>query len=183
MIPGSFRATATACTCFSLLAAALHGWRLDYGFQGRRKTLSLGTYPDTGLSLVRQKADEARCLFAQGVDPSEARIEAKVEASRRREAELRGEAGFGGDDSDDNFRRLIALVRSTSRRWTAGSSAGFSVGRCYRLCDRSGAARSSRCWSAQAPTDWSDGWGGRSMLPPALRSPELPPRGPVTVSD
>ena len=26
-----------------------HGWRLDYSFQGRRKTLSLGTYPSRTL--------------------------------------------------------------------------------------------------------------------------------------
>ncbi|MCU7374966.1 integrase arm-type DNA-binding domain-containing protein [Paucibacter sp. O1-1] len=71
-----------------------HGWRLDYSVQGRRKTLSLGTYPDTGLSLARQKADEARRLVAQGLDPSEVRTEAKAEASRQREAELRGEAGL-----------------------------------------------------------------------------------------
>ena len=30
-----------------------HGWRLDYTINGRRKTLSLGTYPDTGLKLAR----------------------------------------------------------------------------------------------------------------------------------
>lgn len=47
-----------------------HGWRLDYSFQGRRKTLSLGTYPDTGLSLARQKADEARRLVRRaGLGP------------------------------------------------------------------------------------------------------------------
>lgn len=71
-----------------------HGWRLDYSFQGRRKTLSLGTYPATGMALARQKADEARCLVAQGVDPSEARMEAKAQALRQREADLRDEAGL-----------------------------------------------------------------------------------------
>ena len=30
-----------------------HGWRFDYCLIGRRNTLSLGTYPDTGLSLAR----------------------------------------------------------------------------------------------------------------------------------
>ena len=37
-----------------------HGWRLDYSFQGRRKTLSLGTYPSTTLAIARRKADAAR---------------------------------------------------------------------------------------------------------------------------
>ena len=30
-----------------------HGWRFDYSLNGRRNTLSLGTYPNTGLSLAR----------------------------------------------------------------------------------------------------------------------------------
>jgi len=34
-----------------------HGWRLDYGFDGLLKTLSLGTYPTTGLALGRKQAD------------------------------------------------------------------------------------------------------------------------------
>ncbi len=37
-----------------------HGWRLDYTFQGRRKALSLGTYPSTTLAIARRKADAAR---------------------------------------------------------------------------------------------------------------------------
>ena len=37
-----------------------HGWRLDYSHEGKRKTLSLGTYPVTSLSAVRRKAEEAR---------------------------------------------------------------------------------------------------------------------------
>ena len=32
-----------------------HAWRFDYTFDGRRNTLSLGTYPTTTLSAARQK--------------------------------------------------------------------------------------------------------------------------------
>ena len=35
-------------------------WRLDYTHAGKRKTLSLGTYPDTGLALARRKAAAER---------------------------------------------------------------------------------------------------------------------------
>ena len=35
-------------------------WRMDYRFRGKRKTLSFGGYPDTGLALARQKRDDAR---------------------------------------------------------------------------------------------------------------------------
>ena len=48
-------------------------WRLDYRFQGKRNTLSLGTYPDTSLALARRKADAARKLLAEGFDPSQQR--------------------------------------------------------------------------------------------------------------
>ena len=41
-------------------------WRWDYRrpVTGRRNTLSLGTYPDTGLADARAKRDEARRLLA-----------------------------------------------------------------------------------------------------------------------
>ncbi|MGR9117643.1 MAG: Arm DNA-binding domain-containing protein [Gammaproteobacteria bacterium] len=35
-------------------------WRFDYRFDGNRKTLSMGTYPETGLKAARQKRDDAR---------------------------------------------------------------------------------------------------------------------------
>ncbi|MGN2243413.1 tyrosine-type recombinase/integrase [Frateuria sp. GZRR33] len=48
-------------------------WRLDYRFTGKRKTLSMGTYPDTGLKDARERRDAARKLLANGVDPGEHR--------------------------------------------------------------------------------------------------------------
>lgn len=48
-------------------------WRYSYRFDGKQKTLSLGTYPDTGLKDAREKHGEARKLLAKGNDPGEAR--------------------------------------------------------------------------------------------------------------
>jgi len=48
-------------------------WRFDYRFGGKRKTLSLGTYPDVSLKDARDKRDEARKLVANGADPGEVR--------------------------------------------------------------------------------------------------------------
>lgn len=45
-------------------------WRLDYTFQLSRKSISLGTYPATGLALARDKAAKAREMLAAGTDPS-----------------------------------------------------------------------------------------------------------------
>ena len=38
-------------------------WRFDYRFDGKRKTLSMGVYPDTSLKLAREKRDDARRLL------------------------------------------------------------------------------------------------------------------------
>lgn len=64
-----------------------HGWRLDYSIAGRRKTLSLGTFPDVGLAAARKRADEARALVADGVDPSDVR-----KATKRAELNNRADA-------------------------------------------------------------------------------------------
>lgn len=48
-------------------------WRLDYRFGGKRKTISMGVYPDVGLKEARTRRDEARKLLAADVDPGENR--------------------------------------------------------------------------------------------------------------
>lgn len=45
-------------------------WRLDYRFDGKRKTLALGAYPDISLKDARERRDDARRLIAAGTDPS-----------------------------------------------------------------------------------------------------------------
>ncbi len=46
-------------------------WRYNYRFDGKQKTLSIGSYPEVGLDVARRHHDEARELLARGVDPSE----------------------------------------------------------------------------------------------------------------
>ncbi len=50
-----------------------HYWRLDYSFEGRRKTLSLGVYPGVDLCEARKRASDARACLGDGIDPSKAR--------------------------------------------------------------------------------------------------------------
>lgn len=47
-----------------------HLWRFDYRFQGTRKTLSMGVYPDVSLADARERREEARRLVANRIDPS-----------------------------------------------------------------------------------------------------------------
>ncbi|MFA5919784.1 MAG: integrase arm-type DNA-binding domain-containing protein [Methylococcaceae bacterium] len=48
-------------------------WRFKYRFGGKEKSLSFGTYPDTGLQQAREKRDAARKQLADGIDPGENR--------------------------------------------------------------------------------------------------------------
>ena len=66
-----------------------HGWRFDYTAHGRRNTLSMGTYPDTSLALARRKADAARHLVAEGIDPSQKRKAEKAGYEQARVADER----------------------------------------------------------------------------------------------
>lgn len=53
-------------------------WRLDYRFLGKRKTLSMGVYPDVSLKDARSRRDDARKLLAAEVDPGENRKAVKA---------------------------------------------------------------------------------------------------------
>jgi integrase len=48
-------------------------WRFDYRFDRKRRTISLGLYPDVTLADARAKRDAARRLVANGEDPSTTR--------------------------------------------------------------------------------------------------------------
>ncbi len=52
-------------------------WRMNYRYEGKQKTLSLGRYPDTPLGQAREKCLTAKKLLASGVDPSQAKKEDK----------------------------------------------------------------------------------------------------------
>ena len=55
-------------------------WHLRYSFQGVKKKISFGPFPDVSLKSARAKRDEARSLVADGVDPLQQRREQKLEA-------------------------------------------------------------------------------------------------------
>jgi integrase len=52
-------------------------WRMDYRFEGKRKTLALGVYSDVSLAKARLRRDKARELLADGIDPGVAKREEK----------------------------------------------------------------------------------------------------------
>lgn len=45
-------------------------WRYNYRFDGKLKTIALGIHPDVPLEKARARHQVARCLLAEGIDPS-----------------------------------------------------------------------------------------------------------------
>ena len=90
-------------------------WRLDYSIGGKRKTLSLGVYPDTTLSAARKNANDARELVAAGTDPSDIRKAGKQVQAKRLEAERRIDEGLPAAGSFEEVAREWASV-PTDRR-------------------------------------------------------------------
>lgn len=80
-------------------------WRLDYSIGGKRKTLSVGVYPDIGLKEARDRADEGRRLVATGIDPSDARKADKTEQVKALEADRRIAEGLPAIDSFEEVAR------------------------------------------------------------------------------
>lgn len=64
---------------YLLVSTAGKYWRMDYRFEGKRKTLALGVYPDVGLARAREKRDDARKRVADGIDPGELRKATKTQ--------------------------------------------------------------------------------------------------------
>lgn len=61
-------------------AAGGKSWRLDYNFFGKRKTLTLGSYPYMTLAEARGQRDDAKRKLAVGLDPSLAKKRQQLEA-------------------------------------------------------------------------------------------------------
>jgi integrase len=97
-----------------------HGWRFDYSVHGRRKTISFGTYPDTSLALARRKADAARQLVAEGIDPSQKRKAEKESYVVARVADEREEQGLAPLDSFEAIAREWFAVKRDG--WAASYS-------------------------------------------------------------
>ncbi|MBE7942081.1 MULTISPECIES: integrase arm-type DNA-binding domain-containing protein [Ramlibacter] len=84
-----------------------HAWRLDYTISGKRRTLSLGTYPKVGLDEARYKAREAWSCIAKGGDPMQARKAAEQERQAHEKNAQRLKAG----------QPPIGSFEEIARRW------------------------------------------------------------------
>ncbi|MDD5462867.1 MAG: tyrosine-type recombinase/integrase [Methylococcales bacterium] len=91
-------------------------WRLDYSIYGKRKTLSLGVYPTTGLADARRKAEEARTEISKGIDPSNTRKDSKAIKQLAAENKSRLDAGLPMLNSFEHVARdWLASIAHTVR--------------------------------------------------------------------
>jgi integrase len=102
------------------------GWRFDYRFGGKRKMLSLGTYPDTSLALARRKADEARRLLAEGINPSDQRKATKVARVETQQADAREAQGLPP----------LSSFEAAAREWFEVKQAGWAPGYSEKIIAR-----------------------------------------------
>lgn len=89
-------------------------WRLDYRYGGKRKTLSMGIYPDVGLKDARIRRDDARKLLASDVDPGENRKAVKAA----------------------KFERATNSFEAIAREWFARNSATWKASHGDRIIRR-----------------------------------------------
>ncbi|MGZ8881681.1 MAG: tyrosine-type recombinase/integrase, partial [Methylosarcina sp.] len=100
-------------------------WRFDYRYEGKRKTLSFGAYPDVSLSDARGKRDEARKLIATSSDPSAQRKAAKAANAERaaNSFEVIGREWHHihmSDKTEDHAKRTLARLEKDVFPWLGG---------------------------------------------------------------
>ncbi|MDQ7005259.1 MAG: integrase arm-type DNA-binding domain-containing protein [Ghiorsea sp.] len=62
-------------------------WRFDYRYAGKRKTLSIGTYPETKLKKARDARDSAKKMLGKYIDPNQAKQNAKQKQFEKTKAD------------------------------------------------------------------------------------------------
>lgn len=69
-------------------------WRFVYSFNGKRRKIAFGPYPDNTLETARRKAEEAREQLANGIDPCEVRKQSKAANKQAATDQTRLKAGL-----------------------------------------------------------------------------------------
>ena len=81
-------------------------WRLKYRLNGKEKKLALGSYPDVGLKVARERRDAARKVAEAGSDPAAAKREARI-------ARHFAAANTFGAIADEYIAKLVAEKKAS----------------------------------------------------------------------
>lgn len=96
-------------------ATGTRSWRYDYRLLGKRRTYTIGTYPDISLAEARKEHEGARSLVAKELDPGEER---RAQTQKKIAA---GKNTFESVARDFVARRL--MKGDPARRWTESYAA------------------------------------------------------------
>ncbi len=106
--PVVYRVADMAGLCIEIRPSGFKAWRFRYRFAGRAKMLDLGEYPLVSLQDARKDRDRQRDLLAQGIDPSDARRQARVLAQVA---------------ADDSFEGVAREWMSKQGKWSDATRA------------------------------------------------------------
>jgi integrase len=99
-------------------------FRYDYRFDGKRKTLALGTYPATSLKQARDKRDTAKKQIDDGIDPNENKKAVKASkaesAANSFEIIAREWGSKKVNDWDDKNNRSKRMLERNIFPWLGG---------------------------------------------------------------
>lgn len=96
-------------------------WRYDYRFGGKRRTLTIGTYPQVTLREARTARDDARALLVKGTDPAARKRDHKREVALAASTSFRSVA----DTYIDSLREKgYADATITKNEWLRDILAG-----------------------------------------------------------
>ncbi len=89
-------------------------WRLKYRYERKEKTLALGVFPETTLTMARKRRDEARSKLQNNIDPSaekKAKKRASAEAAQNSFSSIAYEwLEKRGKKSESGDKRLLSLL-------------------------------------------------------------------------
>lgn len=89
-------------------------WRYKYRYFSKEKRLALGVYPEVTLAQARERHKEARSLLAQGIDPNQAKHEAKI---AKQFSTANGFADLGLEYLEKRAIEKAAPVTLSKMRW------------------------------------------------------------------
>lgn len=109
---------------------ARHSWRLDYKRPtGKRNTLVIGSYPEIGLALARERAQDARNLLAVGKDPAVERNEAAAAVIAKAQAQAKAtelaDAGKAPEGTFEYVWQDYIAHRHGTKSWSANYERTF----------------------------------------------------------
>ena len=92
-------------------------WILDYRFGGKRREMGIGPLHTVGLAEARQKAEQARTLIRQGIDPIEHRNGVQAIEAAKAKADVKTFGKYADGFVDDAVKAGRWRGGKTEARW------------------------------------------------------------------